>query len=173
MSRCYAIGDLHLGHKNICKFRPQFKSVEFHDEYILNRILETCGKRDTLYLLGDCFFTEYSLEYLREMRANIGSIHLILGNHDTDNKVRRSNVETIIKQSLVDSVHGLLKYKNAWLSHAPIHDSELRGKFCIHGHTHEAVVDDHRYFGVSCEQISYKPINFQMINECLNEWNKS
>lgn len=167
MSRCYAIADLHLGHKNICNFRPQFDSVEFHDKYIVDRIMKTCGKRDSLYLLGDCFFTKDSLRHLCRMSEGIGKIHLILGNHDTDSKERQQVVNIALEMGLIDSIHGLVKYKNNWLSHAPIHGSELRGKYCIHGHTHSKIVDDRRYFGVSCEQIDYKPINFQMINDIV------
>ena len=170
MSRCYAIADLHLGHKNILKFRPSFKSVEFHDKYIVNRILETCGKRDSLYLLGDCFFSVESLDHLREMKSKIGSIHMVLGNHDTENKLRLSIIMTALNEGLIDSIHGLLKYKGIWLSHAPIHETELRGKYCVHGHTHSVVVDDNRYLGVSCEQVAYKPINFQAIKEIFEEW---
>lgn len=167
MSRCYAIADLHLGHKNICSFRPQFESVDIHDNYIVDRIMDTCGKRDSLYLLGDCFFTKDSIKHLCRMSEGIGKIHLILGNHDTDNKERQQVVNIALQMGLIDSIHGLVKYKGSWLSHAPIHESELRGRYCIHGHTHSKIVEDNRYFGVSCEQIDYKPINFQMINDIV------
>ena len=172
MSRSYAIADLHMGHKNICTFRPQFESVRQHDDHILECILRTCGKRDSLYILGDCFFTMDSIDYLRRMKSKIGSIHLVLGNHDTENKQKREILSAILKEDLVNSIHGLLKYSGCWLSHAPIHDSELRGKFCVHGHTHGVVVDDSRYFGVSCEQINYEPINFQKVKEIIMERNK-
>lgn len=167
MSRVYFIADLHLGHKNICKFRPQFSSVEHHDSYVVKQILETCGKRDTIYLLGDCFFTENSLWYLKIMRESIGQIHLVLGNHCSENGRRQSYIKTMLSEGLIDNIHGLVSYKGCWLSHAPIHDSELRGKFCVHGHTHSVIVDDSRYFGVSCEQLDYKPINFQEIIKAL------
>jgi len=171
MSRVYFIADLHFGHKNICKFRTQFETVQDHDKFVLDGILSTCGKRDTLYLLGDCFFTEYSLEYLREIKAKIGQVHLILGNHDSENGRRQGYIKTMLSQGLIDNIHGLLSYKGCWISHAPIHDKELRGKFCVHGHTHNVVINDNRYFGVSCEQINYKPINFQEVIKQLESGN--
>lgn len=169
MSRVYVIADLHLGHKNICKFRTQFSSVQEHDLYVVGKILETCGKRDTLYLLGDCFFTEESLEYLEVMKANIGKIHLVLGNHCSENDQRQRFIKKMLSEDLIDSVHGLLKYKGCWLTHAPIHPDELRGNFCAYGHGHHKKIDDPRYFGVSCEQIDYTPIDFQRIKEKLSE----
>ena len=56
-----------------------------------------------------------------------------------------------------------MKYKEFWLSHSPIHDSELRGKFNIYGHTHFKYVDDPRYRCVSMEQIDYKLISLDKI----------
>lgn len=42
------VGDLHLEHKNICKYRPEFETVQEHDSYIVERILRKGSKRDTL-----------------------------------------------------------------------------------------------------------------------------
>ena len=169
MSKVYFIADLHLGHKGICRFRPEFKSVEEHDKFIVSNILKVCGKRDSLYLLGDCFFTEESLDHLREISKKVGSIHLVLGNHDTEDGKKRGYVKTMLVEGLINSIHSLVSYKGCWLSHAPIHSEELRGKLCVHGHTHAEVIEDARYFGVSCEQINYTPIDFQRIKEALNE----
>ena len=68
---------------------------------------------------------------------------------------------------------GLEKYKGAWLSHAPIHPAELRGKINIHGHVHYAnVLDetgklDNRYFNVSLENTGGCPIALNVIKEIL------
>tara|TARA_R110000765_G_scaffold367491_2_gene457637 strand:- start:742 stop:972 length:231 start_codon:yes stop_codon:yes gene_type:complete len=74
----------------------------------------------------------------------------------------------MLAEDLIDNIHGLVKYKGIWLSHAPIHESELRGKFNVYGHSHTASIDDDRYLCVSCEQVDYKPVNFQAIKEKLN-----
>ena len=57
-----------------------------------------------------------------------------------------------------DEVHSLVKYKGTWLSHAPIHQDELRGCVNIHGHTHYHVIDDERYINVCSEHTNYGPI---------------
>lgn len=50
-----------------------------------------------------------------------------------------------------DEVHGLLKYKEFWLSHAPLHPDELRGKNNVHGHVHTESVNDLQYLNVSVD----------------------
>ena len=173
MSQVFLVGDLHLDHRNICKYRPQFSSLEEHNQIIVDNVLSTGGKRDTLILMGDCFFSTESLVYLRQFKANYGRIWWILGNHDTDNTERQDNVFTAVKEGLVDrlhGLHGLLKYKDTWLSHAPIHPEELRGRKNIHAHGHDFTLPDTaRYQSVSLEQISYKPIEYhQILNRFSN-----
>jgi calcineurin-like phosphoesterase family protein len=64
---------------------------------------------------------------------------------------------------MVDSVQSLVKYKGFWLTHAPIHPDELRGKMNVHGHVHTKTLADNRYFNVSCENVGYKPVCFDDI----------
>lgn len=170
MSNIYVAGDLHLGHKNICKFRTNFSTAEEHDATVLHNILSTCRKRDTLILLGDCFFTKESLNHLRHINKYVGSVKLVLGNHDTDNDERKQNIRDIVNEQLVSGVYGLLSYKGVWLSHAPIHPDELRGRNNVHGHTHAYKIKDDRYRCVSLEQIDYKPLLFQ---EAISQFKKA
>lgn len=161
MSKVYFASDLHHGHKAICKYRTQFNSTEEHDEFVSDNILSTCGKRDTLWLLGDLFFTEDSLKYFNKYLANIGQVNVILGNHCTDNSVRQRVMRQVVDNC--NKAGSLFNYKGFWLSHAPIHPEELRGKCNIHGHMHDKIIDDDRYFSVCLEQIGYKPIGFAEI----------
>lgn len=163
MNRVFFASDLHHGHKAIAKYRNQFASTKEHDEVIADNILIACGKRDTLWLLGDLFFTEDSLQYFDRYVDNIGQVNIILGNHCTDNSERQRAMRHI--SSRCNKIGGLFNYKGFWLSHAPIHPEELRGKVNIHGHMHDKVIDDPRYFSVCLEQIDYKPISFNEIKE--------
>ena len=61
-----------------------------------------------------------------------------------------------------------VKYKEFWLSHAPIHPEELRDRINIHGHVHYKNIDDARYFNVSCENIGFKPISLENIRLKVN-----
>lgn len=162
MSLVYFGADLHLGHKNIAKYRSkEFSTAEYHDEYILDMVSSFINKRSVIYLLGDVCFTVEAIQKLA--RLNTGkNIRIILGNHDTE----RTSISDWVNAGF-DKIHGLVKYKEFWLSHAPVHDSELRGKSNIHGHNHSNIVPDSRYRCVSLEQTNYKLIS---LGEIRNEF---
>ena len=158
----FFIGDLHFGHKRILEFSPERRgqSVEEHDEQVIyhwNRKVR--AKKTRVYVLGDVAFS-------REALAKVGRLNgekiLVRGNHDI--------------LPLVDylphfiDVLGLVKYREFWLSHAPIHPHELRGKRNIHGHVHMNTVSmlrnldkpDPNYINVSLENCpDYAPIELQ------------
>ena len=155
MSAVYFLSDLHLAHKNICKFREGFASVEEHNALIKENYHKRVTKRDTVYFLGDVAFDKESLADVKTW-AGAKKI-LICGNHDLDHHTMKDLVEAY------DEVYSLKKYKEFWLSHAPIHPDELRGKVNIHGHTHYHNIADDRYVNVSMEQINYSPIELHEI----------
>lgn len=127
----YFTSDPHLGHKNIAKFRPWVKSMEQSNQMFFDAWASTIKKRDVVYLLGDVAFDWQSLLYLNELP---GRKILIKGNHD-DLLPTRAQVEVF------EEIYGLLKYKGFWLSHAPIHPSEMRGRIAnVHGHIHDKIV---------------------------------
>ena len=72
---------------------------------------------------------------------------------------------------------GLYKYKEFWLSHAPIHPCELRGKRNIHGHVHQNhVMDEHhkrdnRYINVCVENTDGAPVSLDKIRLGQTSWN--
>lgn len=152
MSNIFFIADTHFGHRNICKYRPQFKNPYEHDEYIIEQWNKTVNKkRDIVWVLGDmCILNEeYNMEYLID-RLN-GYIRVITGNHCYLPYYNHPKIT--IENGLVS------KYK-IWLSHCPIHPNELRGKgFNVHGHVHENSIQDKRYINVCCEKINYTPIS--------------
>ena len=153
MSKLYAIGDTHLGHNNIAKYRPRFATNEEHDDYILSILKETLRKRDTCYFLGDIAFTKEALLKIKSIVCM--KKVLVMGNHDAE----RHGVKMADLLEVFDQVCAMTTKKGCWLTHAPIHPDELRGKFNIHGHTHNHNLNDSRYANVSCENIDYKPID--------------
>ena len=91
--------DLHLGHKNVHKFRTQFKTAEEHHQTVFENFATSINKRDVVYFLGDVAFD-------KEWLAMIGSIRclkkvLVLGNHDTEHHNIRYLTEHF------DQIHGL------------------------------------------------------------------
>lgn len=170
MSNVYFASDLHFDHRNICHYRTDFTSVDEHNYKIHESILKTVGKRDTLWLLGDCFFTFDSLYFFNEMNKFIGNVNIVLGNHDTDNGERQDVVRYLATKA--NKIGSMFSYKDYWLTHAPIHPAELRGKKNIHGHLHGEVLPDKNYFNVNVDVCDYEPVNFhdlQKVQEYQSE----
>ena len=167
MSRTFLTADLHIGHANTPRFRPFHSSAE-HDSIIINTILETVKKRDTLWILGDGFFTLDSMVALKLLCQNIGQIKFILGNHDLSLYQWLHNWEF---SNLY--VAGVGEKWDSWLTHIPVHPSELedRKRYNIHGHLHEQRLIDSRYFCVSLEQNRYKPFLLDDVLERLHDSN--
>lgn len=162
MSGRYIISDLHLSHKNISNFRDNgLTSEEQWDKAYEG--LTIANKRDILFLLGDIAFSKYWLDKIKELPCQ--NKILIVGNHCLQGGITMRDLVDTYEQ-----VYSLHKYKGFWLSHAPIHPMELRGKRNIQGHTHpylmtkevygETVVDD-RYINVCVEYVGYTPIKWE------------
>lgn len=123
----YFCGDPHLGHRNIAKFRPFVDSTEHNTKLFLDSWHKTIKKNDIVYFMGDAAFDKQSLDLIGNLNARK---ILIKGNHD-------DMVPSIDQAQVFEEIHGMLKYKGCWLTHAPIHPDEMRGRKCnIHGHVH-------------------------------------
>jgi len=167
MSEVYMIGDLHIGHKGIVKHRAIFDNIEDHNETIRSNVKSVGGKNDKLILLGDIVFTKESIPFVQDMVSHFGQIVYIAGNHDLERGINM--------QDLIDgfgcNIQAILRYKEFWLTHCPIHPAELRGKINIHGHVHSATITtesgdiDKRYFNTSCENVDYTPVSLQEIRK--------
>jgi calcineurin-like phosphoesterase family protein len=99
-------------------------------------------KRDVVYVLGDAVFTT---DALTEFKKLPGRKHLVRGNHDA--------LDTGAYLKAFEQVYGLLKYNEFWLSHAPIHPNELRGRVNLHGHVHYSTIQSHHYFNCCSENL--------------------
>ena len=163
MSQVYFISDLHLGHKRILDFAGNLRSFasspEEHDEVLVDRIASTVTKRDVLFILGDVAMDLEALDKLSRVRSL--QMNLVRGNHDIFSE------EVYLKY--FDKILGFAKYKGFWLSHAPIHPHELRGKINLHGHVHgNSVTDmfggyDKRYINCCVENCNGYPISLESI----------
>jgi calcineurin-like phosphoesterase family protein len=156
MATVYLTSDLHLGHKNISKFRG-LSSEEENYEILKEKWHRVVTKRDTVILLGDVCFTEERLKDFSSWTAE--QKILVAGNHDLD----KLSMKTLV--NYYDKVYSLLKYKGMWLSHAPIHPDELRGRVNVHGHCHYHEVDDQRYLNVCVEHTEMQPVNIELVRQ--------
>jgi calcineurin-like phosphoesterase family protein len=167
--------DLHLGHKNICKFRTQFTgTAEEHHETLFENLVTNIKKSDTIYFLGDIAFTKYWLDKIKSIRCRHKL--LIAGNHDLERGIKMKDLVGVY-----DDVKALYSKRDYWFSHCPIHPQEMRGKLGnIHGHLHGTRVYkyisfsdnkintrlDREYINACVEHTDYKPISFEdLINK--------
>ena len=183
MGCVWLMSDIHFGHRAICKYRKDFQTREEHDETVFNNIVNTVRKKDILWLLGDCCFDEASYEKIAEISKAVSQLNYIPGNHDTDNSVRLEMYKKMVIDGLLHKTGSMFKLNELWLTHAPIHPDELRGKVNVHGHTHNVemmreivsyenfvwVENDPRYYNVCVEHTDYKPIKLQTIRENLKK----
>lgn len=158
MSNVYFNSDLHLGHRRVIEFADNFRAksmgvetIEQHDEMIYDLWNDTVHKRDIIYILGD---VGYDLEGIKKMP---GHKRLLLGNHD-----ERHAFDYL---EYFDNIIGPVKYKRHWLSHFPIHESELYHRPVIHGHTHSTGVESAMYINVCVEFTKGRPVSYQDIKD--------
>jgi len=169
------IGDLHFGHSAIHKFRTAFPSEHVHRQYVMDTWSDSVNKRDVVWVMGDAAFTKDGLSSIGRLP---GRKILVRGNHDL--------LPTEDYLQVFDEVYGLIAYKGYWLSHAPIHPSELYGRTNIHGHCHRGgptevsrgfdrggvhIEAPATYFNVCAEHLPtpYTPISFSEITQRVAE----
>lgn len=161
MSEVKFISDTHFGHKSITKFRQQFATVEEHDEFVLQSILDSVTTRDTLWILGDvCFTMEAFNKCVVPIAERVQRLHIIIGNHDFERKHSPTISEYL---NIGAKLHSMSIYKGYTLSHAPIHPESLRGTKNMHGHVHETTINDSRYVNVCCENLDFTPMTLAAI----------
>lgn len=146
MSRVYFISDLHLSHRTILAHCPQRggRTVMAHDMWVIEQMLSVKPdeKRTLWWILGDVSMEVEALELLNKVP---GRKRLVLGNHDL--------FDTQVYLKYFESVHGMVKKYGMWLTHAPMHPDELRGKPNLHGHCHAEQIRDPRYYNVAIEHL--------------------
>lgn len=158
----FFISDLHLGHQNMAVKRG------FKDPYEMYCVIaenwnKVVSKRDKVYILGDVAMETHKFYFLLDTLNGIKEV--ILGNHDEPNHVKE-----LLKYAKVSGLQSYKQkgYEKVFLSHSPIHPSELeyRAKYNIHGHVHENTLPDKRYINVSCEAVDYTP---QLFNNLIKK----
>lgn len=188
--RLFFTSDCHFFHSNIvdyCK-RP-FINVDEMDEALVanwNAVVPTDG---ITFITGDFAFTG-NVERLRDLLGRLnGEKHLILGNHDYNNKYDRKSVRELftsvndyltitIKDSEVDGGKQVL-----FLCHYPLLTwyGADRGSWNIHGHLHST---NHHYTGSDSSLITmlrrtqldvgvdlhdFKPLSYQQIKIIITQ----
>jgi len=157
MSKVFFIADTHFGHRAICKYRPIFSTAQEHDDIIIQNWNKVVTKKKyQVWILGDMCIKNKNYDMDKLINRLNGTIQVITGNHCHLPYYANSRIN--INPALV-------KKYGFWLSHCPIHPDELRGKNNIHGHSHDGLIDDNRYYNVCVEHLNYVPIELEKIRE--------
>jgi len=147
MNKIYVTSDLHLGHdRDFVVAERGFETIESHDRTIVDSWNTIVDKTDDVYLLGDVMLGDID-NGLSLLASLNGKIHIIRGNHDTDEKIKRylecENVEEIVDAKFLR--YGTI---TLYLSHFPTlvsHEKLKKMKNAVvnlYGHTHQK---DHFY----------------------------
>ncbi len=170
MHKNYFITDCHFGHHNILKFLDNdgkltrdFKTIEEHDNLIIENINTVVRPCDKIFVLGDCAMYRRCLSTLDRIITK--KRILIRGNHDIFQLKDYIPYFNDVRAYKIMPKHGII------FSHIPIHPCQLEGRFVlnIHGHMHQNKIDDPRYFNICPEQIGYEVIELEQILEVKNE----
>ena len=88
MSNVWMTSDLHLYHNRDFIWRPRgFNSVEEMNSAIVKNWNEVVKADDDIYVLGDLMLNDNN-NALRLIKQLKGNIHIIRGNHDTEERMR-------------------------------------------------------------------------------------
>lgn len=173
----FITSDLHLGHNKSFIYKVRgFETVEEMNAEIIRRWNSVVGEEDDVFVLGDLVMG--SLENLRFLEELNGRIHIVRGNHDTDNRWEHYKaIENVVEME--NSIY--LKYGKYrfYLSHYPAFTGEFGLKplksslinLCGHTHTTDKGADYERGIVYHCEVDAHDctPVPIEKIIEDL-EW---
>ena len=161
----FFIGDTHFSHQNILQFMPEsrpFKTMEQHDEAIVELWNATVSEKDIVYHLGDVAFG--GAENLKYVKYLNGTKHLVMGNHD------HYRIMDYVEAGFI-KIQGVMQYKEFILSHVPLHPDHMRWSYNIHGHVHDfrESLKDPRYINVNADVQGLIPRSLQSIRLAIKE----
>lgn len=137
--------DLHLFHNQGFIYEPRgFSSIEDMNAAIEKNWNDKISEDDEVYILGDLMVggkaigNEAGMDIVRRLK---GKKHVIIGNHDTDARIKLYQHE----ESIIDVQYALMmryKGRSIYLSHYPTLTSNLEHEkpkqwiISFYGHTH-------------------------------------
>lgn len=167
----YFTSDYHFCHNKDFLYEPRgFDSIEEMNECIIKNHNTIIKPEDDVYFLGDFMLCDdqHGLECIEKLN---GKIHVILGNHDTDNRIKLyQTCDNIVEITVATR----LRYKkfHFLLTHYPSFTGNLQKESLrqmtlnLYGHTHQKTnffddyffmyhvgVDSHNCYPVSIEDI--------------------
>lgn len=166
----YFTSDLHLGHKNVLEYdsRP-FKTIELHDETLINNHNSIVRQEDDFYFLGDfCLANSKKAEsYLSRM---IGNKFFIKGNHDKRDIIKiYEKYGTYLGEQKKITIHAQEIILNHFALRTWWHSNH--GVWHLYGHSHGKL--EHESWGRSMDVCiilnNYFPFEFDDIDRILSK----
>lgn len=170
--KIYFTSDLHFCHSREFIYGPRgFKDIEEHDKTIVENWNSIVQEDDLVYILGDLMLKDNTkaLGYINQL---LGKKFIILGNHDTDNRIE-------LYKSEINNLRGIscaerLNYKgyHFFLTHFPCLTGNLEKespKQCtlnLFGHTHSKnkFYEDRPYmYNVALDAHNCTPVEIEEI----------
>lgn len=175
--KIWVTSDTHFNHDREFLFKPRgFNTVEEMNETIIEHWNNVVAPADDVYLLGDVMLgdSDKGCECVRRLNGNI---HIILGNHDTDNRVKLYySLPNVVEVALAAK----LKYNSYhfFMTHYPCITSNLEKeslKQCtcnLYGHTHQQTNfynDIPFIYHVGCDSHNCTPVLLDDIIKDMND----
>lgn len=151
------VSDTHFFHENIIQYsgRP-FANADLMNENLISNWNKVVGVNDYVYHLGDvaCGYGGDERALAELLFSLNGRKRLIVGNHD---HLKSPSLHKAFEK--IELWKGFKEY-DFTISHIPLPLKQLRdGRFCIHGHLHNNIVEDPYYLNICVEHTNYAPIN--------------
>lgn len=141
----FICSDPHYGHKNLIKnlstwksgAHRDFKTVDHHNDTLVNNINKTVWKDDVLFLLGDVAFGGFENVRTFMNRIICDEVHLVLGNHDKHIKVNRDDIKKCFT-TVSTRLEVFIDDEYFVMDHYPIREWEAchKGAYHLYGHQH-------------------------------------
>ena len=140
----WIISDLHFNEMDLKRAFPNRPT----DDELVRRINAKVGRKDILFVLGDCG----DLEYVKKLR---GYKVLIMGNHDTGATKYEEVFDEVYEGALIIG-------EKIIFSHEPV---QIPWAFNFHGHNHAQKKNAPNHMNVCADVIGYEPAH---LNSLLN-----
>lgn len=162
----YFTSDTHFNHNHIrlyCK-RP-FSSCEEMDGRIIYNWNKVVQPGDTIYHLGDFAFGGHEIVKQYRYRLN-GKIHLILGNHDYNNRIK--NIAGIFS-SVNDLLEIKYNHQRIILCHYAMRtwSSSHSNSIQLYGHSHGNIPGIGKQMDVGVDCWNFTPISIDKVLEVM------
>ena len=174
--------DTHFYHEQDFLYKPRgFESFEEMNEAIVERWNSVVKPGDIVYHLGDMVMSHYDINIIKRLN---GTIFLIRGNHDTNNKLSAIYATGKMVNTSYVPTSELIKFGklSLFMCHYPVLTANFDDKHFsqhvinLHGHTHQKgnwlFADNPFIYHVGLDSHGCYPIHIdEIIADIRNRWN--